>query len=425
MREELLIALVMLGVSAIGSILTKNDKKWSVVFLLIAALAGSLAAGMGIRFREMVEGPFGFLDVALSVCTAAVFVRILDRNGTFEALLDRVCSIKNKNVRALTVLLVIALPAMFTGLATSSVITTGALVGRRMKVQGVAQNKVAGAVVAGSFLGMMLPPNCLPAMIAANGAGSVLPTPYVGFFLPLLVLSLPCFVVYALMNRDVLALESVREEKMPGRGLIVLGLVSAAILVEGLLSSVVYIGGNTLIFTLGAIAGLILTCRKVGGAKSCLDAAADGVMDAVVPVAIMLAVGSFVEVSSMTGVRGLFSLYILPYSVTAVMLVLMAVSLVLGLGLSVPIPAFLATYAVFPIGWLANTVIVTGVSVALGLVYLITLRGGLKDSVCHELALDGVKWSDVMKNVLIPAVMMLVIGVVMVVLGDSMSFLIL
>ena len=75
MREEWLIAIVMLGVALVGGVLTKNSRKWSVAVLLAAALAGSLAAGMGVRFRELVEGPFGFLDVSLSVFAGWLFAR--------------------------------------------------------------------------------------------------------------------------------------------------------------------------------------------------------------------------------------------------------------------------------------------------------------------------------------------------------------
>ncbi len=422
MREELLLALVMLGVVVVGSVLTKNNKKRAVLVLLLAALAGSLTAGMGVRFREIVEGPFGFLDAALSVVCAAILVRALEKAGAFDALLERILGIKNRTLRALCMALLIALPGMLTGLASVSVVTTGALVGKRMKAAGVEQEKIARTVIVGSFLGMMLPPNCLPAIIAANGAGSVLPTPYVGFFLPLLVMSLPAFVVYVLTCRDTLAFEAPAQEgKSAKLALIVLVLVALAVLVEGLLSSVVYIGGSALYFTVAALV-LLLSC---GGAKKALDTASAGLMDAAIPVALMFALGSFIEVSSMTGVRGYYSLLILGTDTSVVMLIQMALMLVLGLVLGTPLPAFLATYAVFPIGWLANTVIVTGVASALGAAHLLAMRGGLTEEVCTALALDGVSWKHTIRSLLLPAALVLAMGVIMVVFGDSMTALIL
>lgn len=423
MREELVVLIVMLGISVIGSVVTKNDKKYAVVVLLAAAVAGSLTAGMGVRLREIVEGPFGFLDAALSVVCAAVFVRVLEKTGAFETLLEKILGIKNRTVKALCMALLIALPGMLTGFATASVVTTGALVGRRMKETGVAQDKITCTVVIGSFLGMMLPPNCMPAMIAVNGSGSTLPTPYMGFFLPLLVLALPAFAVYVLVWRDTLSFEACAREVKPCRApLAVAALTALALLVEGVLSSVVYIGGNVLICAVATVLLLIVDRR---GVRTVLDTVSDGLMDAAVPTAMMFALGSFIEVTSMTGVRGYFSLMILGTETSTVMLVLMALGIAVGLFLGTPIPAFLATYAVFPIGWLANTVIVTGIASSVGIAYLLAMRGGLVSDTVRTLEIGGVSWKSTVKHLLLPAALLLAMGVVMVVFGDSMTALIL
>lgn len=423
MREELVVLIVMLGISVIGSVVTKNDKKYAVVVLLAAAVAGSLTAGMGVRLREIVEGPFGFLDAALSVVCAAVFVRVLEKTGAFETLLEKILDIKNRTVKALCMALLIALPGMLTGFATASVVTTGALVGRRMKETGVAQDKITCTVVIGSFLGMMLPPNCMPAMIAVNGSGSTLPTPYMGFFLPLLVLALPAFAVYVLVWRDTLSFEACAREVKPCRApLAVAALTALALLVEGVLSSVVYIGGNVLICAVATVLLLIVDRR---GVRTVLDTVSDGLMDAAVPTAMMFALGSFIEVTSMTGVRGYFSLMILGTETSTVMLVLMALGIAVGLFLGTPIPAFLATYAVFPIGWLANTVIVTGIASSVGIAYLLAMRGGLVSDTVRTLEIGGVSWKSTVKHLLLPAALLLAMGVVMVVFGDSMTALIL
>ena len=142
-------------------------------------------------------------------------------------------------------------------------------------------------------------------------------------------------------------------------------------------------------------------------------------------VAMMFALGSFIEVSSMTGIRGYFSLKILGIETPVVMLVLMALSIVIGLFLGAPLPGFLAAYAVFPIGWLANTVIVTGVASSLGIAYLLAMRGGLVGDTVNALELTDVSWKGTVKHLLLPAALLLAMGVVMVVFGDSMTALIL
>ena len=416
MRNELIVAIVMFLISIGGSIATKNDKKWSVLFLFLASVAGSLAAGMGIRFREIVEGPFGFLDSMLCVCAASVLVAVLDRAGAFVLLYSKISRIRCGILRAFMVLFFIALPAMLTGFASASLLTTGKIVRNLLERKG--EKKAAVIVGVGAFLGVVLPPNCIPAIIAANGAGSVLPTPYSGFFLPLLVVGLPAFIVYGILERK--ALSSLEGEDVPDRkalpAFIILMLVLVAVLIEGVLSSVLWLGGNTLVFFVATI--LVLAFSKFfSSAKETLDSVSEGLMSAVVPMAIVFALGSFIEVSSMTGVRGVFSYWILPYSTTGVMLVLMAASLIIGYFFSIPIPAFLITYAVFPIGWLANTVVVTGCSVVLAVVGLVTRRGGILEN-------EGLEHTQVLKNVCVPAVLVLVMGVLLVLFGDKLTFLI-
>ena len=398
MRNEIVVALVMFLISIGGSVATRNDKKWSVFFLFLASVAGSLAAGMGIRFREIVEGPFGFLDSMLCVCCASVLVATLEKSGAFSFLFDRICGIKNR---------------------TSSLLTTGQLVKKGYK--GADSRKMHLVVCVGAFIGVILPPTCIPAMIAANGAGSVLPTPYAGFFLPLLAAGLPAFIVYALVNRKELSsVESVEKADSKGAlpSLIVLAVTCIAVIIDGVFSNILYLGGNTLVFFIASLI-VIGVSRGFGSIKSTYETVSDGVMNAVVPMAIVFALGSFIEVSSMTGVRGLYSLWILPYDVVPVMLVLMAAALVIGYFLSTPIPAFLITYAVFPIGWLANTVTVTGLAMALAVVALITRNGGIVN--CRE---NSLKSSDVLKEVWLPVALVLAVGVIFVIFGDSMTFLI-
>ena len=171
MRNELIVAIVMFLISIGGSVAMKNDKKWSVLFLFLAAVAGSLAAGMGVRFREIVEGPFGFLDSMLCVCAASVLVAVLERAGAFVLLYAKISKIRCSVLRSFLILFFIALPAMLTGFASASLLTTGKLVRNLLEKQG--EKKAAVIVSVGAFLGVILPPNCIPAIIAANGAGSV------------------------------------------------------------------------------------------------------------------------------------------------------------------------------------------------------------------------------------------------------------
>ena len=101
------------------------------------------------------------------------------------------------------------------------------------------------------------------------------------------------------------------------------------------------------------------------------------------------------------------------------------ISLAVGFFLSAPLPAFFITYAVFPIGWLANTVIVTGCAAAVGVVCLIAFRGGAFSRTKEELGIEDVTYKQVLPQLLLPALLVTVLGVVMVVFGDKMTGLIL
>ena len=142
-------------------------------------------------------------------------------------------------------------------------------------------------------------------------------------------------------------------------------------------------------------------------------------MEAVVPVAFLFALGSFIEISSMTGVRGLFSLRILPYSVEGVMAFMMALSVVVGFFFSYPLPAFLISYAVFPIGWLANPVVVTGVSMALAVTTILSVRSPLLDAASELTALDGKMKRKVFIPILAISILSLALGFFFLHFGDG------
>ena len=423
MREEYLLALLMLGLVAVVEICTRNHPKWWAPALLLAAVAGSLVAGMGLRFREIVEGPFGFLDALLPCVVAMIFLRVLKDGGAWDRLFARLQG-KSPLLTSFGMLLFLALPGMLTGFAAASVLMSAKPVYELLMKKGASKAKAVGFIAVGAFLGMMLPPNCAPAIVASNGAGSVLPTPYVGFFLPLLVLSGPAFLLFGLLSAPLFKGPASDVEKEKLLPLLPLAIVLALVLADGLLGSYVYVGGQALIFLVGVVLAFLLPTER-RGPKAAFDTLIQGVTDIAVPVAAVFALGSFIEVSSMNGIRGIFSYHILPYSVTAVMLVLMAISVVLGFVLSAPLPAFLITYAVFPIGWLANTVIVTGCAAAVGVALLIACRGGVISRVKEELGVEDVSYGQTVKQLLLPALLMLIMGVVMVVFGDKMTGIIL
>lgn len=430
MREEILIALLMLGVLIVGGVITKNQRRYTPVILLLAAIAGSFAAGMGLRFREIVEGPFGFLDAMLSVLCGMVFLRVLQDGGALDLLFSLVIRQKKRKARTLFLLMFMSLPGMLSGSALASVLISGPVVRDELYRAGVSENRAGQFVVVGAFLGMMLPPACIPAMVAANGAGSVLPTPYTGFFLPLLALTLPAFLTYWLFaSWRVLPASQCRTSSMEKSqagtehvSLLPLLLVLAAVTLENLFPAQVYLGGMPVIYLAGSLLSILLPAKK-RPLKDILFSLSDGAADLLLPVASVFALGSVIEVSSMTGLRGLFSAAILPYAPSAVMLGLMGLMLPAGLALSFSLAGWLAAYAVFPIGWMANVVMVAGCSAALGAAVLLAPRGGILTDVRERLGLAS-SWRVVMAGAWLPLAVLLACGICFVLFGDALRFLI-
>ena len=416
MREEVLVFIVMVATLLVGAVVTRNRREWSPFFLIVASVLGSLVSGMGIRAREIVEGGFGFLDASLSVTAATVFVFLLYKGGAFHRIFQWIAGIGNRALKSLLVLLFIAFPSSLTGFPFASLLTTGTIASSYMEKGGVKKEKITEILVIGSFIGMVMPPSSLPAIIASNGSGSVLPTPYNGFYLPLLAISLPLLIVYWLFN--IKPLSSFEDKGKVGVEMVIAILVALAALFDGVFGSLGYNGGNTLSFFLGSVAVIIVE-KGYGSAVKCFSAVSDSLMEAVVPVAFLFALGSFIEVSSMTGVRGLFSLRILPYSVEGVMAFMMALSVVVGLFFSYPLPAFLISYAVFPIGWLANPVVVTGVSMALAVTTILSVRSPLLDAASELTALDGKMKRKVFIPILAISILSLALGFFFLHFGDG------
>ena len=84
-------------------------------------------------------------------------------------------------------MIIIMFPAMITGSAIASIISSGALVAPIMIKIGIPRNKTAAIIALGAVLGMIAPPINIPVMLICD----VVDMPYIGFTLPLLLLTLP------------------------------------------------------------------------------------------------------------------------------------------------------------------------------------------------------------------------------------------
>jgi TRAP-type C4-dicarboxylate transport system permease large subunit len=203
----------------------------------------------------------------------------------------------------------VMLPGMLTGSSTACCLTTGALVAPVLIRLGVPSKKAAAFIAIGAVLGMIAPPINIPVMIIGGG----IDMPYVGFALPLLLATVPLALVAVAilaypwlrkrekideteLERELERMESVRLSPrlfLPFVVLIVL--MTGEQTLPGVFPSL----GMPLQFLI-ASASAFLTGRRC----DVLESATGAVKDAIPVLGILMGVGMFVQIMTLTGVRG-------------------------------------------------------------------------------------------------------------------------
>jgi len=301
--------------------------------LALSALAGALVAGEGPSLRHLVEGAFGYFDTILIILTATIFIKVLEDAG----ILDTVTALLLKTFYRSRVLLLVAamlilmFPGMLTGSSTAAILSTGPLIAPVMMKLGLPRLKTGALIAMGGILGMIAPPVNILIMIMGGGVDM----PYVGVTLPLLVLVVPLALLIPLVigYRDLRVID--REEMVsilpPALGreyrarlaipfLVLVVLMLAPGLTAGRFPDI----GIPAVFLVAALVG-VFCGRRVNVFKATQKAVAESL-----PVlSILVGVGMFIQVMTMTGARG-----------WVVMAILSLPSFLLYFGIGLSLPAF-------------------------------------------------------------------------------------
>lgn len=304
MPFEFTLFLAMVGVFAVCAFAVKLPVSLS---MLAAAVTGLLLSGNGLGIRHLVEGTFGYVDTILVIATAMIFMRAVQESGALDAL--SIVIIKRfRTVPALLLpllMLVAMFPGMITGSSSASVLTAGAVVAPVLMILGLPATKAGAFIALAGILGMIAPPVNIPAMIIGGG----IDMPFVGFELPLLLLTMPLAVLFSLtiglrhvkkLSWEALAprLDTATYERYGAR-LFAPILVVAALMVLGKVVPEYFGLGLPVIFLIGAALALF-----VGKRFNPLLAAKSAVADALPVLGILAGVGMFIQVMTLTGVRG-------------------------------------------------------------------------------------------------------------------------
>jgi gluconate:H+ symporter, GntP family len=302
---EALLFLLMAGVFVALAVILKIPLG---VSLALAALAGALAGGHGFAVRHLVEGAFGFFDIILLIASAMIYMKVLQESG----LLDRIVAVilktfyRRKTALLLMLMLIVMFPGMITGSSLAAVLSTGPLVAPVLIKLGLPRRKAGAFIAMGAILGMIAPPVNILVMIMGGGVDM----PYVGLTLPLLLLAVPLAIIIALLlgYRD---LRLVSEAEMRA----LLPPPSAARSGAALYIPLVFVIGLLVLqnFRVPGIASLGLPAVFFGGSLIGLAsgrrfnffrATQAALRDALPLLSILAGVGMFLQVMTLTGVRG-------------------------------------------------------------------------------------------------------------------------
>lgn len=311
MSLELIVFLVMLATFMLGCFLAKLPVGVSMLLSATAGVLAGMATGLvsgPFPVRHLVEGSMSYLDTILVISSAMIFMKSLEMSGALNALSVTIVRRFHKQpvILLILIMIIIMFPGMITGSSTAAVLSAGSIVAPVLLLMGIDKISVASIIAMGGMLGMVAPPVNLPAMIIGGG----IDTPYVGFAIPLLLMTVPLAIFSVLflglkqakqMNYAAIEphLDNSDNEKY-GMKLYLPILVLVVLMVCSSLIPQIPDTGMPLNFLIAAFVGLF-TGRKINFVTLIQNA----IHDALPVMAILMGVGMFIQVMTLTGVRGL------------------------------------------------------------------------------------------------------------------------
>lgn len=429
---------LILVVIAVTFALAKWRKLSVEISMLLAALAGILVFGIdpvigrdiGQTFRHIVEGSFTYFDVCLIFITATFFMNILKESGGIAFIVRKiVVTFHNKKTICLILLtFVLLVPGAITGSGAATVLTVGAMVGTVLAVMGISEMKTAAIIFLCSAMSAAAPPVNLWAMMTAAGSNM----PYVGFMLPLLVLSVTgaLFSMFFLARKSKpILLEKALEslpEPVKGMNFYRVGIpfftLLALILVSRIFPFQTPVIGLPMVFVISSIVAMICSPKKL----KILQIAENTVHSLLPLVGIMVIVGILIQVMAYTGARGLISLAV----VTLPIGVLFAT-----LFLILPVSEGLLQYAVgpligVPLIMLFNMegfnpiIVLSAMSVMWPLGDALPPTAIVGKAAVMELKFTGSYYKEFLKSCLIPMGFILLLCTILVIFSNQFAFLV-
>ncbi len=423
MSYELIIFIAMVGTFMLGCFLAKLPVS---VSMMLASIAGCLVGGVGLPVRQLVEGSFSYVDTILVIASAMIFMKVIEQSGALQALSVTIIKRFHKwpVVLLLCIMAVIMFPGMITGSSSAAVLSAGSIMAPVLMLMGLDAVTAAAIIAMGGMLGMIAPPVNLPAMIIGGG----IDTPFVGFAVPLLLLTVPLaiFSVLYLGYKQTKKLDYAKIApqlddsigKQYGVRLYLPILVLVVLMAVTKMFNLIPDIGMPLVFLLSAAVGLF-TGKKIKAFKMLQDA----VHTALPVMGILMGVGMFIQVMTLTGVRGFFVNVCISMPNE-----LLYAAAAIGIPLFGAVSAFGAASVLgvpFTLAMLSQNTIIT-----ISALSLITSLGDMMPPTAlagmFAAEVTGVqKYTRVLKRCMVPMAVLLAYGVVAIVFSKQIAALIL
>ena len=415
MSIELILFLAMIAVFAISCFTFKLPVSLAMV---LASITGTLIAGKGIPIRHLVEGMFGYLDTILVIATAMIFMKVIQEIGTLNALSATIIKRFHKTPWLLLILLMFIsmFPGMITGSSTASVLTAGSIVAPILMYIGIPMVETATIIALGGLCGMIAPPINIPAMIIGGG----IDMPYVGFTIPLLLLTVPVAIFSVVKKIDYDGIKSKIDfsaiNEYGFRLYLPILLALFLMTMDKVLPNVFGLG-MPLIFMISAVVGAF--CGKK---INFFTVSKKAITESLPVMGILMGVGMFIQTITLTGVRGFIVVNSLSLPPSLVYI-----------AMAIPIPLFGAVSSFgassvlgvpFLMVFLAKNQIITGSAIsfiaALGDLMPPTALAGI-----FAAQIVGMKdYTPVLKKSLIPALVIIIYSIVMIIFSKELGSLI-
>lgn len=300
------ILLIMLGAFVLGALPLRLPIGLAMA---LAAVAGGLAAGAGLPLDHLIEGAFAFIDPILIIAAAMLFMSVLEESGALGAISRSIVIRLHRHFVLMTVgiTLFIMFPGMVTGLSTATVLTTGAIAAPALMACGIPRIKTAAIIAMTAIYGGLAPPINLPVMIIGIGVDM----PFVGFELPLLLATMPLAIGVNLCLAGPHLRGLVLQEVPPALGpdhhatygprlylplMVVIVLLAGIRLFPGWFPNL----GIPLVLFIGSLTGAV-----TGRRFNLLETAQRSLSRALPVMGILAGVGMFIQIMTLTGVRGM------------------------------------------------------------------------------------------------------------------------